>query len=417
MRSADPTGVDLELEVFAVEDRAIQVAWACLPGPDLTLEVAGQEVPVGRPPEPWYQLTGKRLLPSRWAGPGAVTVDGLTPGTRYDVTLTGPGLPRRRVATATTLPPPPGRSLGRFATISDCHIGERQVGWIRPLRDPDPKPPDLVRYPERCARAALHEAARWGAELMVAKGDLTQRTGPDELYRVGSLLVDGPLPVEAVLGNHDVRGVLDAAAVLRSTGLSVTTQPRALEVAGTRLLFGHSPIQGVHRGLVIDDDQAALASLAAEPRQPGRGNVVVLHHPPQRWAVETKYPPSIYRDNGNQLIAALAAANPATLIVAGHTHRNRRYRVGGLTVSEVGATKDYPGQWAGYEVYEGGIRQVVFRVEAPEAIGWTQMTKRALKGIWGWWSPGRLGDRCWTLEWPARIVTAPAPWAPAGSSG
>ena len=105
-------------------------------------------------------------------------------------------------------------------------------------------------------------------------------------------------------------------------------------------------------------------------------------------------------------ISASVAANPATLIIAGHTHRNRRYPVGGLTVAEVGSTKDYPGQWAGYSVYEGGIRQVVFRVAEPSAIAWTESTRRVLGGIWGWWSPGRLSDRCWTLEWPNRVVAA-----------
>lgn len=73
--------------------------------------------------------------------------------------------------------------------------------------------------------------------------------------------------------------------------------------------------------------------------------------------------------------------------------------MGGVTVAEVGSTKDYPGQWAGYSVYEGGIRQVVRRVERPDAIAWTEMTARAIGGVWKWWSPGRMEDRCWTIRW------------------
>ncbi len=95
----------------------------------------------------------------------------------------------------------------------------------------------------------------------------------------------------------------------------------------------------------------------------------------------------MWRDT-TRLVDELAAANPATLIVAGHTHRNRRYPVRGLTVSEVGSTKDYPGVWAGYSIYEGGIRQVVYRVAEPAAIAWTELTRRALGGIWGLVEPG-----------------------------
>jgi hypothetical protein len=118
--------------------------------------------------------------------------------------------------------------------------------------------------------------------------------------------------------------------------------------------------------------------------------------------VQTHYPPSISWRDSARLVDELAAVNPATLIVAGHTHRNRRYLVRGLLVAEVASTKDYPGVWAGYSVYEGGIRQVVYRVAAPAAIAWTEVTRRALGGVWGWWSPGRLSDRCWTMEWPDR---------------
>jgi hypothetical protein len=132
----------------------------------------------------------------------------------------------------------------------------------------------------------------------------------------------------------------------------------------------------------------------------------ILHHPPRRIPIETHYPPSIAWRDSARLVAALAAANPATLLLAGHTHRNRRYDVGGLTVAEVGSTKDYPGQWAGYAVHEGGIRQAVFRVADEAAMAWTEPVKRAVGGVWGWWSPGRLGDRCWTLEWPNRVIPA-----------
>jgi hypothetical protein len=168
---------------------------------------------------------------------------------------------------------------------------------------------------------------------------------------------------------------------------------------GIRLVLGHSARPGRHGGILTASDAAGLARLAREAAGPA---VLALHHPPRRWPVQTHYPPSIIWRDSARLVHELGAGRRSTLLVAGHTHRNRRYRVRGLTVAEVGSTKDYPGQWAAYSVYEGGIRQVVFRVEDPSAIAWTETTRRALGGIWGWWSPGRLSDRCFTLPWPGR---------------
>jgi predicted phosphodiesterase len=385
------------VDVFAVEDRSVQLAWACLPSSGMTIEVGGRRVEVGSPPPAWYRRAGGP------AGPGAVTVAGLEPGTTYDVCLSGPGQPRVKVGTATTLAPPPGRLLARFATISDCHIGQRSVGPLRRFHDPRPRPPGLAAYPVRCGRAAIAEAEAWGAELLVAKGDLTESGEATEIYQAVDVLREASVPVEVVLGNHDVRSSVDAIAAIAGCGLPVARQPRARDLPGVRLMFGHSPLPDRHSGAVTASDAAGLARLAGEATTPA---VAILHHPPLRLPIQTHYPPSIRWPDSSRLVAALAAANPSTLLLAGHTHRNRRYRVGGLTVAEVGSTKDYPGQWAGYAVHEGGIRQVVFRVADEAAIAWTETTKRAMAGVWGWWSPGRLADRCWSLEWPNRVVPA-----------
>ncbi len=386
----------------------MQLAWSCLPSPGMVLEVGGQRVEVGSLPPAWYRRTGAARSDSAGpgtgsAGPGAVTITGLEPATTYDVCLSGPGWPRLRVATATTLPPPPGRLLARFATISDCHIGERWTGPLRRFRDPRPRPPGLAAYPVRCARAAIAEAEAWGMELLVAKGDLTQFGEASEIYQAVDLLKEASVPVEVIVGNHDVKGSFDAVAAIAGCGLSVTRQPRARDLPGVRLVFGHSPLPDRHHGAVSASDAAGLARLAGEADTPA---VAILHHPPRRMPIQTHYPPSIGWRDSSRLVAALAAADPATLFLAGHTHRNRRYRVGGLTVAEVGSTKDYPGQWAGYAVHEGGIRQAVFRIADEAAIAWTEPTKRAVGGVWGWWSPGRLADRCWTLEWPNRVISA-----------
>ncbi|MGH9056257.1 MAG: metallophosphoesterase family protein [Acidimicrobiales bacterium] len=395
------------VQVFAVEDRSVQLTWSSLPATELTIEVGDRSLPIGQAPPAWYTMRfGRPSRPGR-PGPGAVTIGGLEPGTEYDICLSGPRLARTKVATATTLRPPPGRLLARFATVSDCHLGERNLGALKVLHDPRPRPAGLMPYPERCARAAVSECVEWGAELLAVKGDLTAEARASEAEVAVDMLRSAGVRVEAVLGNHDVRGPVDVAAALAARGIPGGTRPRAVDLPGVRLVMGHSPVPHQHGGRVSEDDAHRLAELAGAASGPA---VVVLHHPPMRWRFETKYPPSIGHRDSTVLTEALAGANPAVLILAGHTHRNRFYRVGGVPVAEVGATKDYPGQWAGYAVHEGGIRQVVYRIALPEAIAWTEMTRRAIGGLWGLWGPGRLSDRCWTLEWPfrpAKIAAAP----------
>jgi hypothetical protein len=90
---------------------------------------------------------------------------------------------------------------------------------------------------------------------------------------------------------------------------------------------------------------------------------------------------------------------PNLLFTAGHTHRNRRRRIAGVEATEVGSPKDFPGGWGGYVVHEGGIRQVVRRVAAPDCLPWLERSRWAALGAWGRWSPGRLDARCFSLTW------------------
>jgi hypothetical protein len=126
---------------------------------------------------------------------------------------------------------------------------------------------------------------------------------------------------------------------------------------------------------------------------------VALHHPPERHRAPTVYPPGVPFGESRHFLDALAAAKPGAFVTCGHRHRNRRYNYGSVVVTEVGATKDYPGVWAGYKVYEGGLVQVVRRISRPDVISWTEATRRAMNGQWHRWSPGRLDDRCFAVSW------------------
>ncbi|HLK42925.1 MAG TPA: metallophosphoesterase family protein, partial [Thermoleophilia bacterium] len=375
----------------AVEDTAAQIIWRNLP------------------PVPHEVAAGPaRVVVPGGAGPGAVVLDGLTPGTLYPLTLRalpaagGPaaGGPAAggpvEVGCLRTLEAPPGPVLSRFATVNDIHIGEQGGGPPFFISDPHPRPPGLEPYPLRCLRAAVTEAIEWGAELIVVKGDLTRAADPVEFGEVAEFLTSLPVPVEAVLGNHDVvdRGV-DAFAAMTSRGVAVAAEPWARQLAGIRLIFGQTSLTHHKRGELPDEQVKPIVELAAA----GGPCFVLIHHQLQRWRRPVYYPPGVPGPEARRFTEALAAANPDAIIASGHTHRTRTYRIGPLTTVEIGSTKDYPGVWAGYAVHEGGIRQVVRRVAAPDAISWTERSRSGVFGIWGRWAPGDLYERCFVQRW------------------
>lgn len=392
-------GDDSGVVIFSAEPTALQLVWRQLPARQMTFEVAGRRHEVDASPPSWYRKAGRRRPGDRAGGPGALVVEGLEPASEYDVVLWGDGTPARRVATVRTPAPPAGRVLARFATVSDCHIGEKGFGPTRTLRDPSPRPRGLGPYPVRCLQAAIAESEAWGAQALIAKGDITQKSQPEEAGTAAELLSSASIPVHALLGNHDVHSGPGVEATLRRGGVRVSTEARAVDLPGVRIVLGHSSAPRVHAGRIETMHLQRLAFLAGEVPGPV---VVALHHPPALSRLPHYYPPPIVRRDSLMLVRRLTEANPSVVLIAGHTHRNRWYRAGSLPVSEVGSTKDYPGQWAGYTVYEGGITQTVRRISAPDVIAWTEMTARALGGVWGRWSAGSLSDRCWTHQWPVR---------------
>ena len=393
------------ISVFAVEDTAVQVAWRALPAPAVWLKLGDRSVHVEATPPAYLRRTGKRPSslvrePGAFGGPGAITIDGLCPDTVYDLTVEASGQPRCRLQHVATLPTPPGKLLYRFATINDLHLGEPAFGYRKTIEDVYPLPDGWQPYTVRCARAALEEAMEWGASTIVVKGDLTKDGAPAEFHEAGELLAKLPVAVEVTFGNHDFHDLeTDGRPMLAEWGIHVPREPWARDLPGIRIVLGHTARADSRWGRMIARQRDQIVALAAEAPSAA---FVAVHHHPQRWRWPNLYPPGIPGPEAGALLDALAAANPATMVASGHTHRHRTHRHGPLVAVEVGSTKDYPGSWAGYAVHEGGIRQVIRRVAAPNAISWTESTYWALGGLWGRWSPGSLGERCFTHAWPER---------------
>jgi 3',5'-cyclic-AMP phosphodiesterase len=377
------------LWLFSVEATAVQITWSAL-GPGPVRFAAG----------------GSRAEVDLDGGPGAFVLDGLPPATPLELVVEGPGVPGGRWRQPfRTLDPPPGPELFRFATLSDLHLGEKAFGYFKTITEPVAADEP---YSLRAARQALDDLMVWGAELVVVKGDITHSSATHQWERFGKLLADVDVPVEAIGGNHDSgqygrarkrggnRHRMDADAALARLGLR--NDPRFRDVPGLRLVLADTTIPRHHHGTLAGVEPALLDWAAESDRPVG----VVLHHQLMRHPVPTFWPPGVPLREARPFLRRLAEVSPASMVTSGHTHRHRRWVVDGVVVTEVGSPKDYPGTWAGYVVHEGGIGQVVRRVGSPDILRWTDHSARAALTMWGRWSPGCLGERCFTHRWPSR---------------
>jgi 3',5'-cyclic-AMP phosphodiesterase len=85
---------------------------------------------------------------------------------------------------------------------------------------------------------------------------------------------------------------------------------------------------------------------------------------------------------------------------AGHTHRSRVRRfeaTGAVPWAEVASLKEFPGVWAEYRIYEGGILQVLRRVDDPQALAWSERTRALYGGTYFDYAFGSLADRCFRV--------------------
>jgi 3',5'-cyclic-AMP phosphodiesterase len=86
----------------------------------------------------------------------------------------------------------------------------------------------------------------------------------------------------------------------------------------------------------------------------------------------------------------------------GHTHRNRVRHFGAtgdFPWVEVASVKDFPGSWAEYRVFDGGIMQVHRRISAPEALAWSEQCRHLYGDLLDYekYAFGELSDRCFVV--------------------
>jgi predicted phosphodiesterase len=295
-----------------------------------------------------------------------------------------------------TLPRPAGERLSTFATVNDVHFGETDCGIIEGL-DMGPifrAEPGEEPYPITMNRGAIAEISRRDVAAVVVKGDLTSFGTFAEYQQFldhysaafGDRLVH-------VRGNHD--------AYYGNT--FADDAPKLVELPGVAVAVIDTSIPGQASGQVTTETLGWLDDLAADRDEP---ILLFGHH--HVWSPEASSRPANYFGinpaDSERLVEVVAARPTITGYFAGHTHRNRVRRFGAtgdVPWVEVACVKDFPGAWAEYRVFEGGVLQVFHRIAAPDALVWTQKTREMYAGTYFGYAFGDLEDRCFPI-WPRR---------------
>ena len=320
-------------------------------------------------------------------GPEVRRYRGLAPGTLHN--LDG--------VEVMTLPRPGGELLSVVATVNDVHFGETECGRVEgtdigPVLHAEPGEPP---YPEMMSAAAIAEISALrdtaGPDAVVAKGDLTAH-GTREEY--AAFLEHYQRAFGARL--HHVRGNHDAH--LEDTFAAEPTQEVVLP--GVILAVVDTAIPGAASGQLTASQLEWLDDLGARADRPV---LAFGHHHP--WDTGSAERPADYfgiaPGDSEALVAVLARRPVIAGYFAGHTHRNRVRRFAAapdVAMVEVASVKDFPGAWAEYRVYEGGIIQVHRRVSDPRALRWTDRTRAMFLGRYADYSFGRLEDRCFVVR-------------------
>ena len=184
------------------------------------------------------------------------------------------------------------------------------------------------------------------------------------------------LPCQAVYLDGVTLAVLDTSRTGRVGGEIDVDQAEwlddlAVRADGPVMVFGHHPLPVDDRRLQVLFGPDALAGSGLGPASVAR-------------------------------LADVVARRPGLVgYFAGHTHRNKlRHHpaTGAFPWVEVACVKDFPGSWAEYRVFEGGILQIHRRLSrSPAAVEWSERCRALYGGFYPAYAWGAIEDRCFEI--------------------
>ena len=289
-----------------------------------------------------------------------------------------------------TLPRPEGELLCRIGTVNDLHFGEVECGKL----DDDPRgpvqraAPGEPPYAETMNHGAIAEMSAAGLSAVIAKGDLTN-DGTDDEFAAFEAAYRGAFGdrLHVVRGNHDAY-----------RGQAAYAGDEWIELPGVVVALLDTVLSEQTTGSITASQLQWLDDKAADSDRPV---IVMGHH--QQWISGQRHNEyfGLDPDSSDGLNDVTTRRPQIVAYTAGHTHRHRvRKMKCGVPSVEVGCVKDFPGTWAEYRVYEGGITQVVHRISSPEALRWSDRCRHLMAdyGIdYETYALGTLEDRCFNI--------------------
>lgn len=360
------------------------------------------------------RLNGELRAVSEGVGTRLVRIGALEPDTAYRIAIEVAGAApvaadRYLPAEARTLPAPGAARTATFATLNDLHFGEPRFGGRltadHEYGDEEPGFPLIrsedteVPYWRIMNEDAVAEINVAGVDAVVIKGDIADRGLPQQFAWARETFAHLRAPHHAFLGNHDYYGRHEGHEVDGYALLGQPPSPRVLELGGWRLVLLETAEPGDHHGVFGADRLGWLGEALAETREPGTPTLLLMHHQPVPPEHRDSYPNTIGMLPEHSLrFFDLIGANPQVKgVLIGHTHRNRvrRYRASGrVPFVEVHCTKDYPGGWAHYELFEdGSFRQEVRRTASARALAHSSRCRECFRGFYRDFALGSLEER------------------------
>jgi 3',5'-cyclic-AMP phosphodiesterase len=294
-----------------------------------------------------------------------------------------------------TLPRPDGELLCRFATVNDVHFGEVEAGRIDDLTDGPIRraEPGATPYPEVMNHAAATEMAEIGPVAVIVKGDLTA-DGHQVEWDAFEACYRAPFGdrLHVARGNHDAY-----------RHQSEYAGDQLIALPGVIVALLDTAIPGATTGTITPEQIDWIDDVCADTDRPV---FVMGHH--QQWIGSGPDPKrsddyfGLHPDASDRLDELAVRRSAVVAYAAGHTHRHRVRPMtrSGVPSIEIGCTKDFPGTWAEYRVYECGIMQVVHRMSTPEALAWSESCRGLYSDFgvdYATYALGELSDRCFTI--------------------
>jgi 3',5'-cyclic-AMP phosphodiesterase len=288
-----------------------------------------------------------------------------------------------------TLPRPGGELLCRFATVNDVHFGEEECGRIDDLADGPIQraAPGEQPYPETMNRGAAAEIAAIDPAAVIVKGDLTCAGTDEEFAAFAACYGQFDDRLHVVRGNHDAY-----------EGQQLYAGDQWISLPGVNIALMDTTIPRRTTGAFESEQIEWLDAHAAVADRPV---IVMGHH--QQWIEGNRSDDyfGLHPDSSDALASVIARRPAIVAYTAGHTHRHRvRQTAAGVPSVEIGCVKDFPGTWAEYRVFEGGLMQVVHRISSPEALSWSERCRHLYSdfGIdYEHYALGGLPDRCFVI--------------------